>query len=187
MDEITAEINRIVDYLSKPPRLVIGSHPPASGIGCVMNVLSWEDRILNPHAEWTGDTPSDVKRELRSMIIQANDSCRHGSFYRHPAGYGFPRTVRSVCSDCARRLFILAHKVRGSAYVEDGGLAMVLAKHMPDYSGWDINDAEDLYGKTPNIWLDRNEKLINRWLKKTGYVAPQVNSQVIAQALEHIS
>ncbi len=80
-----------------PLRLAIGNHVAGSGMGCAMNVISWEngDEIITHY-------PINVYTKLSSMIQIVNDlicSHRNGNF---------------LCPDCSIKVLHLAHKAVGT-------------------------------------------------------------------------
>lgn len=80
-----------------PLRLAVGSHKAGSGLGCAMNVISWE----NGDAQIT-DLPECADPMLARVAQRINDKiCSH-------------RDGDLLCPDCSVKVLALAHRTVGT-------------------------------------------------------------------------
>ena len=80
-----------------PLRLAVGSHQAGSGMGCAMNVISWEsgDTIIT-------DMPACADQVLALIVQRVNDKiCTH-------------RDSGLLCSACSVKVLDLAHRIVGT-------------------------------------------------------------------------
>lgn len=83
--------------ITKPLRLAVGSHTAGSGMGCAMNVISWE----NGDATIT-DLPTCSDRFLARVVQSVNDEvCTH-------------RDGDLLCPDCSQQVIDLGHRTVGT-------------------------------------------------------------------------
>lgn len=86
------------------PRLAVGNHFPGEGIGCVMNLMAWEQgRYINgadTNADQRYDQPAGYLPAIRNALITVNDGiCPEVSM---------PNNLL-LCVNCSSRLIDLAH------------------------------------------------------------------------------
>lgn len=87
-----------MNQITEPLRLAVGSHEAGSGMGCAMNVISWEngDRQIT-------DMPGCADPLLAQVVQQVNDTiCTH-------------RTGKLLCPACSLDVLALAHRTVGTA------------------------------------------------------------------------
>ena len=86
--------------MNHPLRLAVGSHQAGSGLGCAMNVISWEsgDTTIT-------DLPACADRVLARIVQRVNDSlCGH-------------RDGDLLCPTCSVLVLDLAHRTVGTGTV----------------------------------------------------------------------
>jgi hypothetical protein len=87
----------VVTAVDHPLRLAVGSHEAGSGMGCAMNVISWEsgDTTIT-------DLPACADSVLARIVQRVNDSiCTH-------------RDGDLLCPACSVKVLDLAHRIVGT-------------------------------------------------------------------------
>ncbi len=83
--------------ITEPLRLAVGSHSAGSGVGCAMNVISWENGDTH-----ITDFPDCVMQPLAYFVQWLNDIyCTH-------------RENHLLCALCSIKVLDLAHKTIGT-------------------------------------------------------------------------
>jgi hypothetical protein len=96
----TTTKGEIMQDITTPLRLAVGSHSAGSGKGCAMNVISWEngDQTIT-------DFPACADNFLARVVQNVNDSiCTH-------------RSGDYLCADCSVQVLDLGHRTAGTALV----------------------------------------------------------------------
>lgn len=117
------------------PLLVVGSHSPKDGVGCVMNLMNWEQgryrrtlfgRIIDSNPRQCKDSADGFHDHVRSTLIMLNDStCHQTKNIAKVKGLRL-RTYTQLCPICSSTLIEIAHMMDRSALLPSGPLESIV-------------------------------------------------------------